>query len=267
MAILQKVKQGLDTIDRFLQKPFGKNTRAAAIFRGGVQGATAPLLSTGSVATKVAGGTKDIIKGTGNYIARKFSNPLAGVGVKTGVRNVGTRLLGGALGGLIAGGSLIVSRSVGKNEPVSSIPSTLGKAGALGLAFAGNPITALLGYGVGTAERAGGAVKGLVSNNPYLNSKTFFDQMDGMYGKVSPPVFSGGISTQPVNLGFSVPQMQMPPVPSFTAPSSSFSPSVSVGGGGFDPLLLLLLAGGAGALGYQVGKRKKKKYKKRRKRK
>lgn len=230
-----------------------------------VHNLTVPPITPASGAAGVAraaSGVRAGVKAASNYVARQFTNPLAGVTVREGSKALGKRLLGGTTAGLLSAGGAAAGYAATQNSPDLV---KLAKKGALvGLGFAANPITTAGGLLAGYGKSAVDKIEDLYRLNSHAGLPNpsqpthFWDEIPQRFSSEIPnlnnlPNFNGLLPTLP-DLGS-------------LGGSASFSPSINVGGMGGDslplPLILALLGLGGG---YLLGKRKRKKYKKRKRR-
>lgn len=208
-----------------------------------------------------------VIKGFSNVIKRATTNPFAGVTVKQGLKNIGGKAFGLGISGAATGTAYGISKSLASGEPASikTIFKGAGYGVSAGLSLPGAVFGEIAGLGQKTVRVGTDLVKKLPTSN--MNNPTTPTWNLNPYDKlpnIDIPHFPEKITMEglPTNI-----QMPAAAPVNISLPSSSFSPSVSAGGGIGDILPLLLLMGaGAGVVGYAVGKRKKKKKYKKRKR-
>lgn len=205
----------------------------------------------------IAKGAKGFLGVAKNFLQRQTTNPLAGVSLKTGLQNIGKRILGGGITGTSLGLAYGISRSITAGENVITAQN-IAKSAGLGLSAGISPLGAILGTATGTTEK-------------YMSIP---DKIPN-FGTPDIPAIPD-IPTIPDNYDLSdiMPNINLsaPSSPiNMTMPSMSNTPSFSVGGGSaMDTLPLMLLLGGLGIGGYAIARRKKKrkskkkKYKKRR---
>jgi len=208
----------------------------------------------------IIGGAKKIVgglSGVAKVAYTKLRPDVFGKGIATGLKYVGKKTLGGGLLGGLAGLGYGVAKGGITGETPNArkiLQSSLVGAG-IGISPLGGGLGAAAGLITEGAKKAGD----IVLPKPDITTPT------NPYADFKYPDFNFPEIPQATTVIYP-PQLAPPSV------GSSFSPSVSLGGGGIGENLplLLLLAGGLGVGGYAIAKRrkrkKKKKYKKRKKR-
>lgn len=236
---------------------FGAATSGGA-FAGMSALAVSPLMTTGSVGTKVLGEVKAGTSAGLNWAKRQITNPFAGVTMKQGLQAWGKKIAGGTLMGVgVASAEALAEAALSENANVGQL---LKRNVLLGMSQAVNPLGTVFGVGNALVNKIVRGGKNVVDNIPTPSLPTVptinpTDILNAVDDKLKD--FSADFS------GMSIPSVEVGGA-SYAAPSFSFSAG---GGPSFDPSMLLLLAGGAGLLGYGLGRRKKRRKSKRRKRK
>lgn len=234
-----------------LSRP-GVNPRTASIVRN-----TAPIVASvlpGGQTTRTTGALSKI----GRFVNNAF-NPFSFT-PKAFIQRGVTSLA-------VTTGSNIFAKSQGAN--VGILPTSNQLLGSSAYTVGGFP--AFIGGTYLTAKSKGqSALKDLQAlSNPVMTpNNPITGPIISRIGKRENELL--GIGKKPIFMESMQGQEQFAPMQMPQSVQASYGvsgPSVSVGGGGFDPSLLLLLLGGGLLGGYALGKRKKRKTKKSKKRK